>query len=269
MNQDLQRGAIAVPNRAFDSAAIQTDVVSNLARDLLPFVTAVETDDPAVGEALERLRAWDGTMAADAPEPLLFSAWYRQLSAALLEDELGAYGDAIGRGRPRVVTEILETESPWCDDVRTEPVEDCSAIITRALMDALDELQATYGEPESWRWGEAHRAVMGHPLLGGVPLVGWLFGIEVPTGGDGSTIDVGHFSMTPGASFANDHAASFRGLYDLADLANSRFVAPTGQSGHPLSAHYDDLSALWAAGRTIRIDGGAGGGRLELVPAGR
>jgi penicillin amidase len=160
---------------------------------------------------------------------------------------------------------VLAADSPWCDDVLTEPIEDCSTIIEQALEAALAELNAEHGDPADWRWGEAHRAVMEHPLLGRVPLAGSLFGIEVPTGGDGSTVNVGHFAMMPGAPFANTHAASFRGLYDLADLAESRFVIPSGQSGHPLSPHFADLTTLWAAGRTIRIAGGSGG-RLELRP---
>jgi acyl-homoserine lactone acylase PvdQ len=31
-------------------------------------------------------------------------------------------------------------------------------------------------------------------------------------------------------------------------------VAATGQSGHPLSPHYRDLTALWASGRSLAIE---------------
>ena len=74
--------------------------------------------------------------------------------------------------------------------------------------------------------------------------------------------------------FASVHAASYRALYDLADLERSRFVASTGQSGNPLSSHYRDLSSLWADGRTIPIAtrpevyGRDAIGRLTLLPAG-
>ena len=43
----------------------------------------------------------------------------------------------------------------------------------------------------------------------------------------------------------------FRGVYDFADPDSSVFVTSTGQSGHPLSRHYDDLGELWRRGEYI------------------
>jgi penicillin G amidase len=37
-------------------------------------------------------------------------------------------------------------------------------------------------------------------------------------------------------------------VVDLADLDASRAVLTTGQSGNPASPHWNDQSALWAAG---------------------
>ena len=51
--------------------------------------------------------------------------------------------------------------------------------------------------------------------------------------------------------FANIHAAGYRGVYDFADPDSSVFVISTGQSGHPLSRHYDDLSELWRRGEYV------------------
>ena len=43
----------------------------------------------------------------------------------------------------------------------------------------------------------------------------------------------------------NIHAATYRGVYDLADPNSSVFITTTGQSGHFLSQYYDNFSALW------------------------
>ena len=51
--------------------------------------------------------------------------------------------------------------------------------------------------------------------------------------------------------FTNVHAAGYRGVYDFADPDASVFVTATGQSGHPLSRHYDDLGELWRRGEYI------------------
>jgi penicillin amidase len=51
--------------------------------------------------------------------------------------------------------------------------------------------------------------------------------------------------------FRNVHAGSYRGVYDFADPDSSVFITSTGQSGHPLSRHYDDLGVLWRQGEYI------------------
>ena len=55
------------------------------------------------------------------------------------------------------------------------------------------------------------------------------------------------------APYQNIHGAGFRAVYDFADLDRSVFVIATGQSGHILSRHYDDLAELWQAGEYISM----------------
>jgi penicillin amidase len=42
-------------------------------------------------------------------------------------------------------------------------------------------------------------------------------------------------------------------VIDLADVERSRFVVAGGQSGNPLSPHYDDLLELWVRGDGVPI----------------
>ncbi|MEO0783886.1 MAG: penicillin acylase family protein, partial [Pseudomonadota bacterium] len=51
--------------------------------------------------------------------------------------------------------------------------------------------------------------------------------------------------------FENVHGAGYRGVYDFADPDSSVFVTSTGQSGHFLSRHYDDMAQLWRRGEYI------------------
>ncbi len=73
-------------------AAIQADVTSLAARDLIAALNAlqplIQPDTPAGRLALERLSAWDGAMRADAPEPLLLHAWLRALRQRIFGDDL-------------------------------------------------------------------------------------------------------------------------------------------------------------------------------------
>ena len=47
------------------------------------------------------------------------------------------------------------------------------------------------------------------------------------------------------------HGAGYRGVYDFADPDSSVFIESTGQSGHFLSRHYDDMAQLWRRGEYI------------------
>ncbi|MGH6944759.1 MAG: penicillin acylase family protein [Geminicoccaceae bacterium] len=258
-----------------DFAAIQADQLSLLADDLLPLMLEAKPATAEAAEAMGRLRAWDRVMRKEAAEPLIFAAWYRELSRLIYEDELGDLFRDFWNIRPRLMEHVLHDRPVWCDDIRTAALESCGELMTRALDLALADLRARFDrDPLAVPWGEAHPARMAHPILGHRPLLARLFDIEVPSGGDSTTIDVGHYLIRDAERpFASTHAPTYRAIYDLGDLDRSRFVAATGQSGNPLSAHYRDLTTLWARGETVpmtrrpEIYREKAIGRLKLEPA--
>jgi penicillin amidase len=46
---------------------------------------------------------------------------------------------------------------------------------------------------------------------------------------------------------------SLRCVMDVGDFDRSTFVLPSGQSGNPLSPHYDDMFPLWLEGKGVGI----------------
>ena len=111
----------------------------------------------------------------------------------------------------------------------------------------------TYGTAlESLRWGDAHQATHDHQVLGEVPLLRYFVNIRQSTSGGDHTLMRG---LTKGGDgpqpFLNVHGAGYRGVYDFADPDSSVFVISTGQSGHFLSRHYDDLGERWRRGEYI------------------
>lgn len=265
---------------------MQTDAVSEMARAVLPLIArdlwwgAAPSDGPDPrrrAEALALLAEWNGEMSEHDPEPLIFAAWMRALTRRLAADELGPAFPLIAGARPLLVERVFHDVAGagrWCDVVKTPAAETCAEMARRALDDALEELADRYGaDPAGWRWGQAHRAVHAHaPLHRAGPLAA-LVNIEQETSGGDHTIMVG---QTPGRGrrpYGNIHAAGFRAVYDFADLDRSVFVIATGQSGHPLSQRYDDLSELWRRGdylpMSLNPDDARGGalGVTSLIPA--
>jgi penicillin amidase len=95
----------------------------------------------------------------------------------------------------------------------------------------------------------------------------------LPCGGDTNTIPQAAVNaLEPTAN--PDGIASLRVVMDVGNWEASRFVLPGGQSGNPLSPHYDDQLPLWQRGAGIAIAWTAEGvaqatrERLELVPEG-
>jgi penicillin amidase len=251
-----------------DMAAMQLDAVSPMARDLLPHMLgAIAQAAPATGNratALALLRAWDGTMDRAGPAPLIFTAWLRALNRRLYADELGPFFEDFWDLKPKFVKAVLTRLAHWCDDVDTAATESCPERTDLALGDALAMLIENHGgDIAGWRWGEAHRAVFRHRILGQIPLIGALANIEIPAPGGGYTLNRGRSRIdSPTRPFASTHGAGVRAIYDLADLERSRFMIATGQSGNPLSPHYADLTRRWRDGRYLRLarrpDGAAG-----------
>lgn len=233
--------------------AMQMDVRSALITRILPSLLGAEPESQLGAEALSRLESWDGDLDADGPEALIISAWLRVLTSAIWTDELGVAAPAFNQPRRAFLDSVLTGDnSAWCDDVRTEEVETCAITAGLALDAAMAETARAMGRDIStWRWGAVHQADFDHPL-GDLPVIGPMFENRVPVPGDGSTVNVAHFSYATG-NYDVFHAASMRAIYDLADLNNSRFMHAPGQSGHPLSPHHGDLAPRWAAGEYFEI----------------
>lgn len=261
----LERLDAEGPQTAETMAAIQMDTVSLAARTLLPLMTAISPPVEArSADAFARLRAWDGTMAAGRPEPLIYSAWVKHLGRRIAEGAIGPEQEAFRESSAEFLAFALRDGRHWCG------AAGCGPVLAAAFADAMAELTAAHGaEIARWRWGAVHVVRFQHPLMRFVPVLGPWFGTVLETGGDSHTVMRAGIRLSGSAPFENIHGAGYRGAYDLADLDRSRFIIATGQSGHPLSPHYRDLAPLWGAGGTIRLPATPDGetGRIALTPA--
>jgi penicillin amidase len=222
-----------------DFAAMQTDVVNSFARQVLPILLAVPG---APEKELTLLRGWDGAATMDSPAPLIFNAWMEAFYAAVLHQA----GLTAGIGAPIsdfVASVLVPSGAHWCGG-------DCAPLLRDSLTEASTLLAARFGDnPAAWRWGDVHQAIFAHPILRGLPVLGPFTTIAIPSPGDDDTVDRGG---TDGA-FQSVHGASYRGVYDLADLDRSLFMIAPGQSGNPFSSHARDFALRWRDGATITL----------------
>jgi penicillin amidase len=241
-------------------AAIQTDSVSLLAREMLPLLRGLPRPEGIAGLAFDLLSGWEGEMAPDLPQPLVFHAWLAALGRAALS--AGGVPPGAAQLRPEFLRHVFAegNAGPWCG------AEGCAALAARAFAEGVASLAARFGpDPSRWRWGDAHRARFAHPLLRAVPALGRWLGAEVETPGDGQTVNRGGMN----AEFAHVHGPGLRLVADLSSSDGLSAIIATGQSGHPLSRHWQDLTASWAAGGLLRLGAAAEreAGRILLSPS--
>jgi penicillin amidase len=243
----------------------QLDTVSFTARSLLPLIGAELwfTGEAAQDGTPERLRqraltllaGWSGEMNEHLPEPLIYAAWLRSLQERLIQDELGPLAAEFEHVQPLFIERAFRDvngAAVWCDVLQSAPVETCADMARLALDDALLWIGETHsGALESLRWGDAHQATHDHPVLGDVPVLRYFVNIRQSTSGGDNTLQRGRTKGSDPDPFHNVHGAGYRGVYDFADPDSSVFISSTGQSGHFLSRHYDDLAQLWRRGEYI------------------
>lgn len=245
----------------------QLDTVSFAARGLLPLIGAdlwftgapapAGTLDRRRQEALELLASWNGEMNEHLPEPLIYMAWMRALQDRLIRDDLGPLAAQFRHMDPLFIEKVfrnIDGAGKWCDVVQSTVIETCVDMARLSLDDALVWLAENFDrDPKALRWGDAHQATHDHATLGAIPVVNYFVNIRQSTSGGDHTLMRGKTAGRGDNPFLNVHAATYRGVYDFADPDSSVFIISTGQSGHFLSRHYDDMGQLWRRGEYVQM----------------
>ena len=191
-------------------------------------------------------------MSRHDPEPLIYVAWIREITRHLflpvLHSHLGSYW-RWPEALDRILTDDVPT--PWC------PTPGCPEVVAEALIRAVTDLKDQYGPNLAhWKWGNAHQAALDHRLLSRIPLLKWMIDSRIATDGGNYTLNRGTSSlMAQTDPFTQTAGPGYRGIYDLANPERSSFMIATGQSGNPLSPHYNNLTPLWRDGQYLTITG--------------
>ncbi|HEX9168891.1 MAG TPA: penicillin acylase family protein, partial [Roseiarcus sp.] len=252
------------------SAAMQSDHLSLDVKEMQPFIAMIAPSDDRARQAQAMLLRWDGVMTKDRAEPLIYTAFLGALRKILLEDKTGVAMKEKGPFAATTLISLMRDHPSWCGSA--DP--DCRKALGRALDDGLVLLVKRDGTDMSqWEWGAEHQAILRHQVYSHVPLLDRLSDLSLSSNGGSYTLDRGGGSDTPAdMPFARVIGGGFRGLYDLADPAKSRFMIATGESGHIFSTHYGDLTPLWNDVRSITLTGSeddlkqVGAEELTLTP---
>jgi penicillin G amidase len=240
-------GKLGVP----DMEALQTDVVSLLARDLQRLLQEAVDREGTAGDDSHRfivqlLLQWDCALRADSPEATVYEFWAAELRSAVTARAVpGEAQKIIGKlSLLRVVKELSNPQNAIFGD---DPRSARDAMLLATLETARLKLSARQGpDIKGWAWGQLHHIKFQHPL-DSAPGAGALFDRgPMKRSGDGEVVQATGYRDD---SFDQLSGASYREIFDLADWDRSVGINVPGQSGQPQAKHYDDLLPLWIEGK--------------------
>jgi penicillin amidase len=253
--------------------AMQGDTLSLGAMPLLALFKSVQSNHPLSNSAKQITNTFAGEMVANSAAPTIFNAWADQLTRLLFSRLGNLFEQEYGKRRQfreALILQIANPNSPWCDQPSSAAVENCAETAKLAYDLALDQLSSAYGtDPQKWLWGQAHLAIAEHRPFSKVPLLNKIFNLVNPFPGDSFSVNVGRLELGKSKQpYATKQAASMRIIFDFADLDQSTFIYPTGQSGWVQSNRYRNLNSLWANNDALPLTSkpSAYSRQLDLAP---
>jgi penicillin amidase len=234
----MRRAADALGNgdrfSADDMRALQLDHTSDRALAWKGWL-ADTAEATGRGRLADEIRAWDGAMRAESDLAGLFALWWQALAGQLFAD---AGLETWRQGRTLL------------DDWLHRPPDDfdlTAAARDAAARRALDEALKHGIRP----LGAIQTLTIAHPLSDAGMLDAWL-GLSrgpFPIGGDPGSLNVTYHRFDPARKRLEAAAgASMRFVMDWADPDAFTLNLTLGQSGHPLSPHFDDFLSAFRNG---------------------
>jgi penicillin amidase len=234
-----------------DCERLQMDVRSMPWREVRELVLTAADSRPALHEVANVLRIWDGNLTKDSKAAAIFSVFAAGLMVQVAEARAPrSFEWFLGKTGwlPGINMFYLKRMGPLVEALREQPAGWFAKPWSEVIADGL-EMAAKRCQGKTW--GELHGVRPKSLLLGDV----WPFKLIFscgPTAVGGDTDTINQASVRPLQPIGEtDNIAGMRMVVDVGAWSNSRFVLAGGQSGNPLSPHFDDLFELWKRGEGV------------------
>ncbi|WP_256678021.1 penicillin acylase family protein [Pseudomonas sp. SJZ079] len=227
------------------------------------------TERAKAREALSRLMAFDGKLAANSVDAALYGAFLHESARQIFLDELGPDTSPAWKALVETANSsysaqadhlLARDDSPFWDDRGTPQKEDKPAILARSLAAAVTFAESKLGgDHTSWQWGKLHSYTWASETTQLAKYMnasqraklnaidGYLDRGPFPAGGDHSTLNASAYHW--GQDFDTWLIPAMRLVVDFGREEPLIGLNSSGQSGNPASGHYADGIDAWLKGR--------------------
>ncbi len=265
-----------------DMARLQNDVVDNAAlklskvllvqKDKALALLSKEQNDSGE-QALAALAKWQGDYSIDSSAASVYFYWRGELIKQLFDisnsNESGFTLAAnveralLARVDETAILKVLQSsQNPWC------AAKQCDEIVAQSFVDAIAQLkkETRSYDLDDWRWGELHQVEYRYRPFSEVKLLEPWYSHRQGAAGGANTVNAANSAKLEDIGYLQTFGAAMRAVYDLADDSQGGYRLPMGQSGHIMSANYDDQLEGFRAGTLTPFNANNVASQLTLVP---
>jgi penicillin G amidase len=201
------------------------------------------------------LKNWKSANNQQEVAPTIYNKWIYNYLKNTFKDELGEENFKIFL-TTHIMKQVIENQitnqnSPWWDNISTNKLKETQLeILTKSFKESIVELEKQLGnDVKTWTWNRVHTLEIQHPM-GKISALRSFFNVG-PFSVNGSNEVINNMMFTPNENGENKviGGPSTRRIIDFSDIENSLSILPTGQSGNPMSSHYDDQNKMFLEGK--------------------
>lgn len=205
--------------------------------------------------AVTVLKNWKGSYNLSDVAPVIYNKWIYLYLKNTFEDELGTenFNQFLETHtmKQMATSQMVNKNSLWWDNISTKKVKESRGqILSKSFKESIWELEKQFGSDiHSWTWNKVHFVEYQHPF-GKIAVLRSFFNVgPFEVEGSNEVINNQFFDLNNKGIYNVKGGPSSRRIIDFSDIENSLGILPTGQSGNPMSVHYDDQAALYNAGK--------------------
>lgn len=206
-------------------------------------------------EAISILKKWNGSHHLDDVAPTIYNKWIYFYLKNTFEDEMGetSFKQFLKTHvmKQTIAYQTKNESSPWWDNIKTKNKKETrTEILNLSFKQAIASLDNQLDRGvKFWTWNRVHKVEYKHPL-GSVGILRPLFNVGVfEIEGSNEVINNTMFDYSDNKILNIKAGPSTRRVIDFSNIENSLSILPTGNSGNPMSKHYDDQAKMFSQGK--------------------